>query len=249
MEVDYDVYAEGEAMLGWLNATFRCRRRRRSMAIGSCSGWPTPCAIGWPPPSIEIAHFKMTLAPDTGNDLAVLNLVGTDGRAESLYRLADESDGGRVDRQPACRRRSGAAERDGVRRGCNRRRARRASPPRSSTASTSGRAGPNRRTGWRRHDDAGAANSLLPLRFAKIVPPDVKAAVLSGLSEANVEFDAVPDLCEMAARGDARLRELAGRGPLQIAACYPRAVQWLFAAAGAQLPERRAHLEHAGGAG
>ena len=72
--------------------------------------------------------------------------------------------------------------------------------------------------------------------FAKIVPPEVKAAVLSGLSEANVDFDAVPDLCEMAARGDARLRELASEGPLQIAACYPRAVKWLFASAGAELP-------------
>ena len=73
--------------------------------------------------------------------------------------------------------------------------------------------------------------------FAKIVAPDVKAAVLGRLAEANVEFDAVPDLCEMAARGDARLRELAAEGPLQIAACYPRAVRWLFAAAGAQLPD------------
>ena len=73
--------------------------------------------------------------------------------------------------------------------------------------------------------------------FAKIVAPDVKAAVLDRLSDANVEFDAVPDLCEMAARGDARLRELAAEGPLRIAACYPRAVRWLFAAAGAQLPD------------
>jgi len=73
--------------------------------------------------------------------------------------------------------------------------------------------------------------------YAKVVPPEVKAAVLNGLSEADVEFDAVPDLCEMAAHGDARLRELASEGPLKIAACYPRAVKWLFAAAGAQLPE------------
>ena len=73
--------------------------------------------------------------------------------------------------------------------------------------------------------------------FAKIVAPDVKAAVLGRLSDADVEFDAVPDLCEMAARGDARLRELAAEGPLQIAACYPRAVRWLFAAAGAQLAD------------
>jgi hypothetical protein len=73
--------------------------------------------------------------------------------------------------------------------------------------------------------------------YAKVVPPDVKAAVLTGLTEANVEFEAVPDLCEMAAHGDDRLRELAGRGPLKIAACYPRAVKWLFAAAGAQLAD------------
>lgn len=73
--------------------------------------------------------------------------------------------------------------------------------------------------------------------FAKIVPPEVKTAVLEGLSDAAVEFDAVPDLCEMAARGDARLRELAGGEPLHVAACYPRAVRWLFASAGAELPE------------
>ena len=73
--------------------------------------------------------------------------------------------------------------------------------------------------------------------FAKVVPADTKAAVLSGLSEAGIEFDAVPDLCEMAARGDGRLRELAAESPLTIAACYPRAVKWLFASAGADLAE------------
>lgn len=73
--------------------------------------------------------------------------------------------------------------------------------------------------------------------FAKVVPPETKTAVLKGLAEANVEFEAVPDLCEMAARGDARLRELAAGASLSIAACYPRAVKWLFAAAGAELPE------------
>ena len=78
--------------------------------------------------------------------------------------------------------------------------------------------------------------------YAKVVPSDVKAAVLNGLSEANVEFDAVPDLCEMAAHGDPRLRELAGQGPLTIAACYPRAVRWLFASAAAPLPEQSVRI-------
>jgi len=78
--------------------------------------------------------------------------------------------------------------------------------------------------------------------YAKVVPPEVKAAVLAGLSEANVEFDAVPDLCEMAAHGDDRLRELAAGGPLKIAACYPRAVKWLFAAAGVQLADHAVRI-------
>jgi len=78
--------------------------------------------------------------------------------------------------------------------------------------------------------------------FAKVVPGDVKSAVLNGLTEAGVEFDAVPDLCEMSARSDPRLRELAASGPLTIAACYPRAVKWLFASAGASLPESSARI-------
>jgi hypothetical protein len=72
--------------------------------------------------------------------------------------------------------------------------------------------------------------------FAKVVPPEVKTAVLNGLAEAGAEFDAVPDLCEMAARNDSRLRDLANGEPVQIAACYARAVRWLFASAGAELP-------------
>jgi len=71
--------------------------------------------------------------------------------------------------------------------------------------------------------------------FAKVVPADVKSAVLEGLTGANVEFDAVPDLCEMSARHDPRLRDLAAQQPLHVAACFPRAVKWLFAAAGAEL--------------
>jgi hypothetical protein len=78
--------------------------------------------------------------------------------------------------------------------------------------------------------------------FAKVVPAETKIAVLNGLTEAAVEFDAVPDLCEMAARGDARLRELAAGPPLTIAACYPRAVRWLFASAGAALPDREVQV-------
>ncbi|HEY6361744.1 MAG TPA: hypothetical protein VIX63_11600 [Vicinamibacterales bacterium] len=78
--------------------------------------------------------------------------------------------------------------------------------------------------------------------YAKVVAPEVKTAVLHGLAHAEVEFDAVPDLCEMAARADPRLRELASEGSLRVAACYPRAVKWLFASAGAPLPEQHVRV-------
>jgi hypothetical protein len=73
--------------------------------------------------------------------------------------------------------------------------------------------------------------------YARVVPPETKTAVLEGLAAANLDFDAVPDLCEMAARRDPRLAELAGQGPLRIAACYPRAVKWLFASAGVTIDD------------
>jgi hypothetical protein len=74
--------------------------------------------------------------------------------------------------------------------------------------------------------------------YAKVVPEDVKQEVLRDLTAAGVSFDAVPDLCEMAARRDPWLEQVACGGPARIAACYPRAVKWLFASAGVPLPEQ-----------
>lgn len=71
--------------------------------------------------------------------------------------------------------------------------------------------------------------------YAQVVPPEVKKAVLQKLCESDLAFEAVADLCEMSARRDPTLKALAEGGPLKIAACYPRAVKWLFAAAQAPL--------------
>lgn len=72
-------------------------------------------------------------------------------------------------------------------------------------------------------------------KYAKVVPEDRKRAVLAELSRSGVAFDAVADLCEMSARKDPALARLACAGPAVIAACYPRAVKWLFHAAGTPL--------------
>ena len=90
MDVDYDLYADGEALLGWVNATclvsaaepFDGNRLLQQLAERVQRAL---AAAG-----IEIAHFKMTLAPEEGNDLAVLNLVRSDAQPESPYRLADD---------------------------------------------------------------------------------------------------------------------------------------------------------------
>ena len=73
--------------------------------------------------------------------------------------------------------------------------------------------------------------------YSRVVPADVKQEVLVKLAESGVEFEAAPDLCEMSARRDPRLTEIAAAGPVKIVACYPRAVKWLFHAAGAPLAE------------
>lgn len=71
--------------------------------------------------------------------------------------------------------------------------------------------------------------------YARVVPLKVKDGVLEALAASGVDFDAAPDLCEMSARRDPRLKEIANAGPVKIAACYPRAVRWLFNDAGSPL--------------
>jgi hypothetical protein len=72
-------------------------------------------------------------------------------------------------------------------------------------------------------------------QYARVLPEEVKNAVLRKLCESGQPFEAVADLCEMSARKDPTLARLAACGPVKIAACFPRAVKWLFAAANAPL--------------
>src|SRR2546428_1394776 len=74
--------------------------------------------------------------------------------------------------------------------------------------------------------------------YAQVVPANVKQDVLRRLTESGTSFDAVADLCEMAARRDPWLESVACQGATQIVACYPRAVKWLFSSAGAPLSEQ-----------
>jgi hypothetical protein len=79
-------------------------------------------------------------------------------------------------------------------------------------------------------------------QYAQVVPKDVKEAVLRKLCESGVTFEAVADLCEMAARRDPALQRLAASGAIKIAACFPRAVKGLFHQANADLPMNAAEV-------
>lgn len=96
MDVDYDLYADGEALLGWLNATYRLSSAQPfdgNRFLGLLAG---RVQQGLAAAGIEIAHFKMTLSPDEGHDLAVLNLVRTDGVAEAAHLLAEDLSSGEL---------------------------------------------------------------------------------------------------------------------------------------------------------
>jgi hypothetical protein len=79
-------------------------------------------------------------------------------------------------------------------------------------------------------------------QYAQVVPRELKEAVLKELCESGVAFEAVADLCELAARRDPAMQRLAGGGAVKIAACFPRAVKWLFHQGGAPLPRGAAEV-------
>jgi len=95
MDVDYELYAEGEALLGWVNCTVsvsggspidgNSMLRRLADALQRSVE-----------PLGEIAHLKMTLSPTQGNDLAVLNLVRNDHHPEMSHELAGPIEAGEL---------------------------------------------------------------------------------------------------------------------------------------------------------
>lgn len=98
MEVDYDIYADGEALLGWLNATVAVES-----AAGAFDGNALLLGLaGSLQASLhghgaEIAHLKMTLTPgEDGGDIAVANLVRGDGQPELSHTLREPLESGQL---------------------------------------------------------------------------------------------------------------------------------------------------------
>ncbi|MBZ0256701.1 hypothetical protein K8I31_11605 [bacterium] len=81
-------------------------------------------------------------------------------------------------------------------------------------------------------------------KYASIVSKPVKDEVLAGLLERGARFTAVPDLCEMAAKHDPQMQEIAQEEGCRIIACYPRAVAGLFDSVNAPLDQNKATIHN-----
>jgi G3E family GTPase len=95
--VDYDTYADGEALLGWFNATIRVSASvpfdGNALLLDLAGELRDRLTRERP----EIAHLKTTLTPDEDvGDLAVMNLVGNDRDPELSHRLQDELTSGEL---------------------------------------------------------------------------------------------------------------------------------------------------------
>lgn len=89
MDVDYDTYAEGEALLGWVNLTVTVTSPAAFDGNGFVTAVATAVHRRLQQDGTEVAHLKMTLAPEEGLDLAVANLVRTDGTTEFSHSLQE----------------------------------------------------------------------------------------------------------------------------------------------------------------
>src|SRR6185369_1011515 len=95
MELNYDTYAEGEALLGWLNCTVRLEASAPFDANDTLLALARDIRTRVSAKSHEIAHLKMTLdSMDGTGSLSVVSLVRSDGEPDLRESLLDKVDGG-----------------------------------------------------------------------------------------------------------------------------------------------------------
>jgi Ni2+-binding GTPase involved in maturation of urease and hydrogenase len=97
MAVDYELYADGEALLGWLNCTVALEGAAAfdGNALLQILARRIQQLLNAEP--AEVAHLKMTLSPNEGlGDIAVINLVRNDFVPELSLELPDAIRGGQL---------------------------------------------------------------------------------------------------------------------------------------------------------
>jgi G3E family GTPase len=98
MPMDYDVYAEGEALLGWLNATVSVTHEDEFDAGLMLKALCADVQQRLLAQQAEIAHLKMTYSPDESlaGEIASVNLVRSDFVPELGMELDEPTSGGQL---------------------------------------------------------------------------------------------------------------------------------------------------------
>lgn len=98
MEMDYDAYAGGEALLAWLNATLDVSARDEIDAAPLLDKLAGEIQRRLKAAHAEVAHLKMTLSPDNAlaGEVAVINLVRNDFQPEVCQQLEEPITGGQM---------------------------------------------------------------------------------------------------------------------------------------------------------
>jgi Pyruvate/2-oxoacid:ferredoxin oxidoreductase delta subunit len=73
--------------------------------------------------------------------------------------------------------------------------------------------------------------------YSKSINENTRDVLFDALKNTGAKIQSVADLCKLSAEKDPALAELAQQENLRIAACFPRAVKWLFEDVGASLPD------------
>ncbi len=101
LDLDYQRYGDGEALLGWLNTTIEIEAG--DDGTGEFDGNALLVEVvqalraSLAKENVEIAHLKMTLTPlGDPMEIAAINLVRSDGQAELSHRLADPLEDGEI---------------------------------------------------------------------------------------------------------------------------------------------------------
>lgn len=97
MEIDYDRYAEGEALLGWLNGTVKLAGAGTFDGNALLLNLTDRIQERLERDEIEIAHLKMTLdAGDAAGNLSVVSVVDSHSKPDLRESLLDEIDNGEL---------------------------------------------------------------------------------------------------------------------------------------------------------
>jgi G3E family GTPase len=97
MEVDYDRYADGEALLGWMNCTAQVAADEPFDGNELLLEIAHAIQERLTSKGVEIAHLKLTLNPEeNGNDIGVVNAVRSERQAEVSHRLDEPLEAGEL---------------------------------------------------------------------------------------------------------------------------------------------------------